>query len=890
MKEDDLDALTALERLHQAEGNAEELAGVLKQRVELSAEPDERKALYARIADLAENVLSRRDDAIAAWKQVLEHDDRDVAALDALERLYRLGREPRALVEILLAKIDLAETDAARRPLRFAAAHVYDQDLRESFEAIAQYKAVLDGDPNDLEALEALEGLYQREAAWADIVEIIDRRAALTTEPKAKADLMYRAARVVEEKQGEADQAIGRYRAVLAVHAKHLPTRDALDTLARAEETMEAAADALEPIYVAESLHDKVADLYERRLAVRSSDPGQRRAHVEALAKVHEQGRRDRDAAFAVWARHLAEEPDDQAAQAELERLAHARNRWDELAALYEKILDGTMDADLGRNYALKLAQVYEQALGDPDRAAARYKKALDTSGDEAATLAALDRIYEKQGKWDDLAEILNREAQSAPSGNEQAIFLYRLGDLRERVLTDPAGALDAYREVLERVPANGAARQALERLLTSPGERGQAIAILEPLYEADGDFGRLADLWEHKLTIENSSGERAALLSRICDIAEKRLGDAQRAVDAAGRWLAEDPTSEEAAGELERLAGTLGRWEDAATRFGDVASGLPRSLVEVERELHLRRGRILLDPLKDPVRAEGAFRRALELDRQNQTALAALDRIYRSTGDFASLAQILARRAEAGLDITEKHAAWAEVAQLRVDRLHEEAGGVAAWKQVLDLDEGDAEALAGLAALHEKAGRWEDLVDVLGTQARFAANPATEAQIRRQMAQILDDKLGALDRAVDAWVAVADLVPTDGNALGALAAVHRKRQDWLSVQETLSRKLGLATTQRARIELYKELARLAEVERSCARRGRRVSVPDPRRGQRQRRGLRGAREAARRRRSLERRGHDLHAPGRPARHARRSRGRDRHSRPRRRRLGREAR
>ena len=81
---------------------------------------------------------------------------------------------------------------------------------------------------------------------------------------------------------------------------KHQATREALDALTREEDTLEAAADVLEPIYAADNLADRVAELYERRLASRSADPTQRRDRVAALATVHEQGRKDPISAFVV--------------------------------------------------------------------------------------------------------------------------------------------------------------------------------------------------------------------------------------------------------------------------------------------------------------------------------------------------------------------------------------------------------------------------------------------------------------------------------------------------------------------------------------------------------------------------------------------------------------
>src|SRR5262249_8542837 len=154
----------------------------------------------------------------------------------------------------------------------------------------------------------------------------------------ARADLQHRAARIVEVEQNEARAAIERYREVLAGAPAHAATRAALDALTRDEDSLDAAADALEPVYRTDQLWDQVAELYERRLAARGGDPTRRREQFEALAHVHETGRRDPLAAFAVWARYLKEEPDDTGAQGELERLAAERGRWAELAALYELI------------------------------------------------------------------------------------------------------------------------------------------------------------------------------------------------------------------------------------------------------------------------------------------------------------------------------------------------------------------------------------------------------------------------------------------------------------------------------------------------------------------------------------------------------------------------
>ncbi|MBI4512241.1 MAG: tetratricopeptide repeat protein [Deltaproteobacteria bacterium] len=811
VKDDEPAALDALERLHGLERMYEPLVSILERKAELCALPDQRKRLLVRIADILEGALRKHDAATATWRQVLAIDDTDEAALDSLERLYREAKDFRSLVEILHRKIELAPHQIARRPLQFAAAQVYDQELVDVYEAIAQYKSILEVSPGDVGALEALDEIFTREKSWSELVEIVDRRAALRSDASQRAELAFRAARIVELEQEEAGQAVERYRAILSFCPAQAPTRAALDALASREDTMDAASAALEDVYRAEGQHDMVAELYERRIATCGADPTRRRALLAAVAELHEVGRADLAAAFEAWGRVLLGDPEDSDAEKELVRLAGARGAWADLAALYEQVLKDLFDGELGFAYALKLAHVYEDSLGDLSTATAVYRKALELGGDERIPLSSLDRIFERQAKWYDLAEILVREATCAVSDEDRASFLYRLGDLREHSLGDAPGAVSAYSEVLACVPRHDAARAALERLLRSPTERAAVIAILEPIYEDDADFPRLLDLLEVKLTVETAPGERAKLLSRVAEVAESKVGDKVRALDAVGRWLAEEPSSDTAIDELMRLAAELSRWEEAYARLTDVigASDSP----DVTRELSLRLAEVALK-LGDLGKAESACRRALDLDAQNSTALASLEEIYRALGQGAKLAEILWRRADLELDVSKKRAMYAEAADLRESVLADNDGAVEAWKQVIELDEGDREAHARLISLHERMHRYEPLLEMLELAIRFASERDQELSLRRRAAEILTHEHVDLDRAVSSWHAAIDLSPDDDTMLVALADVHARREDWLAVQETLIRRISLAATVASRVEIFRNLARIAEDKR----------------------------------------------------------------------------
>ena len=818
VRDDDADALRALDRLLDGEEQYEELVAVVEQRAQRAGDEAERLELLHRVAALYEEALDQPAAATAAYKNVLLAAPRDALALDALERLYRREKDWNELVGVLLRKIELSEGAAMRRELRFAAAAIYDQELSDAYEAIALYRAVLEpaslnggdaGDTGDTEALAKLDELYQRESMWPELLEILDRRVELEADTERRAALAFRAAQVVEKELLELEAAIDRYAALLAYAQGHAGARAALDAMTQSGDGLERAASVLEALYRQEQRHDAVAELYERRLAAPALDPDLRRGQYRALAEVYETLQGDLDGAFDIWARALAEFPEADDVIEQLERLAATRGTWEDLVALLEERLAEILDTQLEYAYATKLAKLYEEALGDLEGAATNYRRALDVATDERDALSALDRIYGRAGHQQELAEVLARQAEATMDEAEQCQFLFRLGDLREVSLGDTAGAVNAYQEVLERTPQHPAARAALERLLvTSESARADIIRILEPLYEQESDHVRLADLLTAKLGTTTDHFDRAQIYSRVAELTEQHLGDPVRALDAAGGWLAEDPRSEQALGELERLAGAAGRWSEVAARLSGIVDTADAD--DVRRALLVKLGTIELDRLEDAAAAERSFQRCLEVDAEATDALLALQRIYRARGDGAALAGVLDRLAELTFDAEAKRGYYVEVAGLRA-ALGETEAAVRAWREVLALDDGDRVALDALAGIYEQQAQWKDLVDVLSQSARFAADAAEERALRTRIATIYATTLADMEAAVDAWQAVLDVAPEAMDALVALEDIHTRREDWLAVQETLIRRLDLMAEPAGKVDVLRRLAKLAE-------------------------------------------------------------------------------
>jgi tetratricopeptide (TPR) repeat protein len=814
---DDLVALAALDRLLAIEGRVQELVKVVERRADLTEDAGVRLVLLHRVASMYEEILDDKPKAIGAYRNVLGVDDTDLAALDALERLYRDTGDAREMAATLERKIELTTDVPLRQQMRHSAAQVYEHHLDDVYRAIDHLTAILHDDASEQAALAELDRVYARQKMWADLLEVVDKRALLATDTKDRADLAYRAARLVEVELSEPDAAIPRYGAVLQVLASHEGARASLEQLMAKDDHVEAVTPILERVYKADREAPGLIRVYERRLAVDGRDSVSRRTDWQALAEVRENIANQPAQAFVVWGRALADSPEDLDLLVPLMRLAESQNLWRDLATLLDERLSDAaqpLSPDVEQTYAMRLGQIAEDRLSDLDRAARAYDKA--SSGPEVRpALAALERVLARANRWAELAACLRRQAESAEGDAAAADYRFREGDLQETQLNAPAAAVAAYREVLTLVPAHVQARSSLERLLqTATDERADIVEILEPLFEQDNDAPRLVNVLEAKLGVTPDPLDRATVLGRLVELYEQKLSDRARALDAALRWLTLDPASDQALSESERLSDRLGQWRETAARIDDIVhskDAADRS-PDVQIGLLVFLGGILRQRLGHNDDAITIYRQALALQPDALEALDPLIDLLRVKGDWNALAEALRQRGKTVQEVPEKRAAFAEVAQL-CERAGDLPGAIAAWREVTDHDDSDRGALDQLARLYRTTGDRSSLVDSLSRAARLASSPADEKPLRVEIAQLESDS----PRGVAAWQAVVDLDPDDASALAQLEAAHARANDWIAVSDIQMRRLDLAKTKQEKVAIHAEMAALAEKRRGSA-------------------------------------------------------------------------
>ena len=160
-------------------GAWEELSQTLRRLIQVGQlggsgiERDELKELYSQLGELEGETLMRTQDAIDAWREVLELDAADFRALAALERLFmQEARWEEASTSSSGARKALASPND-RVDVLMQAASLWADKIGDGGSAAEVYERVLQIDPGHQTASIELEQLYRQRKSWVKLVELL---------------------------------------------------------------------------------------------------------------------------------------------------------------------------------------------------------------------------------------------------------------------------------------------------------------------------------------------------------------------------------------------------------------------------------------------------------------------------------------------------------------------------------------------------------------------------------------------------------------------------------------------------------------------------------------------------------------------------------------------
>ena len=569
---------------------------------------------------------------------------------------------------------------------------------------------------------------------------------------------------------------------------------------------------------------DEVAVL--QRMVEASADEGHRRQALRRLVDAHRKAHRPEEA-VAAWRRLLSIDPADDEAFGEVERAYTRAERWAELADVLEARSD--LETDNGVALRVRVAELHDLRLDDPERAVRGYGRVLEVDPDNDTALRALVRLNEKLERPEALVGALQALELHTADEAERLDLLRRQADLHARA-GDLESAADRYRDMLGVDRRNAVALHALEHIYrereewtplagvyerliehAGPDERSglqlalarlyagplddvaraidrlsgvaeapdapsDALELLVDLYGRDGAWDKAAAVLER---LAAGADAPAALRQRLVDVHAQQREDPRAAFAWATRTFVERGGDPDA---LEALATAAERTGDLPELFGQAAEAHPH----LARELLRRRARAVTEPEA----AEAAWRDVLAVSTDDPEALAALDAALTAAERWRALADVLARRIEAEPEAAES-LLWrvAGILEGPLGALH---AAVEQYERLLALRPGHAGTLSRLAAIYEAQGDWKPLYDVYARQAELA-DPETALELRARMAELAEAELDEPVEAIRLWEDILQADPANLEASANLARIHASEERYDSLVEVLERRLAQA-------------------------------------------------------------------------------------------------
>jgi cellulose synthase operon protein C len=649
----DVGLLSQLASIWAARGDARSLADTLQ--LLARAVEDPRVAAEALLSAglLLEERLRDQQGAAEAYREAFTLDPSDPVLLAALARVAAREERDDELLRVLAAEAENAGPQGSAAFLELA--RVYER-LGRPEDALAALQAGRRLQPRDPLVLSAMAALLGDQRRNEELAEVLGAWAE-TVHDEAEAVALYlRLASLYEDALHRDEQAVRCYRAILG----RVPGNS-------------AALAGLGRLHARRRDWPGLLQVYDAELAVTAEASAKATIHYRA-GEIWENRLRDAEAATLRYQQALLLSPGYLPAQQALERLFERLGRWTELAAMLEQdVLQAESPADAVARLGT-LATLYENRIGDLERALECLHRALDLSPEHLPSLRHAQRLADKVGRWRDLVDLLEREAAQVKDVKQIVALRHRGAEVLDERLSDPAAAVVAYEKLLAVSPAYLPALTALGRL-----------------YAEGGRWPDLASLYRTEAAM--ATPERAAqLLLKVADLQERRLEDVEGALATYVEVLERTPRNIQALSALGRLHRSRGAWAPLVAVLLREA-GLrtdPRDRADVLFEAASLREY----PLEDVEAATETYEAVLRLSPAHAGALRALERLASARGDNQALLAAVERMAQTAQAPEARVAAYLKLTRLYLDRLDEPARAAQMAEEALEIDPRNLHAL----------------------------------------------------------------------------------------------------------------------------------------------------------------------------------------------------
>ena len=749
-----------------------------------------RRMLELKLSRVYSEELSRTDDAVKVYKQMLERDPSDGDAATELEAILRRHDRRDDLRWLLELRVVNAPSDEERLRLLGEWATLEEAVFESPDGAVALYRRMLDISATDERALGSLPRLLMAAGDAAGAAQIIaQHRDAAAGEVRAERDVEL--AELYLEKLDRPADALQSAIAALTSDAQSARAMSVLERLVNVPAVRGRAADVLAQRYASGGEARREASALGVMLE-QTKDPTERLALYGRLADVNEHKLGAHGSALDVMLAAVREFPSELSLWERADALSGSAGRPTDLAEAMREVLRAKHDPALESELSERAARLHEDKLGDPIGATPYLERVLALSPSNELAFQRLKDILTAAERWSELEALYDRASRATDDLSRRVEMLVEVALICEEIIEDAAKATSYYERILEIDPVHDAAIRALDRLYLKQGKSRELSALLERRLEtAVGDEAFELKLRLAKLQLDLLQPDKA--MGHVEDVLRERVGDYE-ARELAERMLAIGELRPRAARALETVYEARDEVRDLVRVLAIRIESLTSPEVADERRELLRRIAMLRDDrLHDDQGALDALAELVPMDPLDADARARLLEIGRRVSAHQRVADVLAKAAEKADTAAIKGEIFTAVARIYEDLLADPPRAEATYRQILKLDENDAELVLPAAKALERIYVASSESTKLAEMLRLQVHHEQDAAIRRDLfgrlgtlsQSVLNDEAGA----IAAWRSRVEESPDDAEALAALDRLYESAGRFRDLVSVLQRR-----------------------------------------------------------------------------------------------------
>ena len=703
-----------------------DLVEQLVERVDLTGNVEQKKALLHEVAEIHEARRQDLESAVQTLRRILDLDPEDTHASTELSRVLRAQQSWEPLLHVLERRLERATTVEQQLDLRTEIAGVWAQGLKDVPRAVEAYRDVLAIEERHPPALSALEQLLTQEERWGELIENYERQVSMAESDEQAVGLLTKVATIFEERFRDLPGASRTLIRILEIDPEHRPTLSALSRVWRDGREWGSLIEALE------------------RQVELTVDPGEEVALLRQVGDVRLRHLGQVDLAEEAYNRALSIDPDDAASLHALADLHEGHGNWFLALEMLKREAAVVGASSEAVHLSYRAGKISEEMLGDVQAAKESYQKALELDPTYTPVLRALRKLLAAENRHAEVIELQAQEARYTPEPSAQADLYADAAETALREFDDVAQALRLLDRALEADAAHVPSLRTASDLLFAEERWTEAEILLDRLSDA--------------LRPEEARSELGRTYYRLAYISEK-LEDDSRALE---RYLTAYELDATYLPTLEGLAAALmraERWHDAQRVFHTILLQHRSALTDAEVvDLHYQIGELAVR-LHQVDRAKASFDKALDLDKYHGPTLRAVAKLAEQEQAWEDAYDYRERLIDV-LDGQERFEALLLQAKLCEEQIKEPYRAIDAYTEARRVRPNDTTCLSSLARLFEETSQVPRQIEVLEELAAAHDDPADKRDVLVKLAEVFLDKRDDPKAAVRVLNQALDLDP----------------------------------------------------------------------------------------------------------------------------------